>query len=385
MNWKHLPLRLRKWHRRHQLTGGYPSWYRNVLSRCKDLQDLPEGPVPGESEWLQRWRHYDRSVKPYSYRIFSHYIGFQPDIAPLELIAGIVEPVLNPPELVSYYQDKNSFDKVYAGLPMPATLLRCIEGTYFDASYHVVTDLADVAAALQTVAACVVKPTQGYGGEGIRRFIRQGDQLIDRQGTPMDVARMRALFGNDFIVQNLVEQSPFIAHLNASSVNTIRIATYRDVKTEAIRLLGAVIRVGAQGNEVDNVHAGGRFIGVDLATGLIGQRAMDDIGESVTTFNGVDYKDSLLTIPHWDQVLSLARQVAQRNPHHRLLALDIALKSDDQPLLIEANVEAFGAWIFQYASGPVFGQWTEEIFDYCYPRYLQLRTRIVYTKSNNYM
>ena len=52
-------------------------------------------------------------------------------------------------------------------------------------------------------------------------------------------------------------------------------------------------------------------------------------------------------------------------PHHRLLALDIMVDKYDNPRLIEFNCEGYGMWVFQFSMGSAFGEYTDEIIEYC--------------------
>ena len=57
----------------------------------------------------------------------------------------------------------------------------------------------------------------------------------------------------------------------------------------------------------------------------------------------------------------IARQVI----HHRLLALDIMIDSLGNPRLIEINVGGFSGWLFQFTTGTVLKEHTDEVIDYC--------------------
>ena len=72
---------------------------------------------------------------------------------------------------------------------------------------------------------------------------------------------MNLHYGQNFILQECFRQSDFTVRFNPSSVNTIRIGTYRDLKGQ-IHILRAIMRIGANGSEVDNAHAGGMFCGI---------------------------------------------------------------------------------------------------------------------------
>ena len=70
-------------------------------------------------------------------------------------------------------------------------------------------------------------------------------------------------------------------------------------------------------------------------------------------------------MPYYDKVIDFAKDVARHIPHHRLLALDIMLDENNNPRLIEFNVEKYSVWLFQFTTGGAFGEFTDEIIDYC--------------------
>lgn len=63
-------------------------------------------------------------------------------------------------------------------------------------------------------------------------------------------------YGRGFIIQEVITQHPVLASLNPTSVNTVRIMTYRWLSGEVVAL-SSLVRVGRSGEIVDNGHAGG--------------------------------------------------------------------------------------------------------------------------------
>jgi hypothetical protein len=78
-------------------------------------------------------------------------------------------------------------------------------------------------------------------------------------------------------------------------------------------------------------------------------------------------------IPNWDKVLLFAKNIGDRILHHRLIALDIALDKNGEPVLIEYNLGMFSYWLFMYTNQEVFGEYTDEVIDYCKKQYPKLK------------
>ena len=92
-----------------------------------------------------------------------------------------------------------------------------------------------------------------------------------------------------------------MSQFNNTSVNTIRVMTYRSLATNEVVIPNAILRVGAEGKDVDNAHAGGMFCGIS-ANGVLGKYMCDYLGNKKKSFNGVDYSNSdfvFLIIIEW--------------------------------------------------------------------------------------
>lgn len=191
----------------------------------------------------------------------------------------------------------------------------------------------------------------------------------------MTIASLCSDYGKDFLIQEVLEQSNFLSSLNPSSVNTIRIAVYRD-KTGGTHHLGSILRIGASGSDVDNAHAGGRFCGIN-DEGVLGKCTLDALGGRQTVFNGFDFEHTHLQIPDFEKAVALALSIAPHLLHHRLIAFDIAISKGGTPKLIEYNVYGFSAWLFQFTKGGVLGKFTEEIMEECTSELKTYRGQII--------
>lgn len=300
------------------------------------------------------------------FRFFSRFIGSRPNIVPESLCHNQIEPVLNPVAYRAYYEDKNVYDRLFPGAWLPATLLRNMGGRWTDADYTPVE--SDDGLLYRLCAPCqriVVKPSVESGsGRGVRLYMRNDDGLYRQPGDPevLTCALLTRLYGCDFIVQEALSQSAFMAGFCASSVNTLRVTTYRSVVSEKPVILSIVLRIGSEGSCIDNFHGGGTIVGVHL-DGRIGEKAYNEHGHPSRVCHASE--GSPLRLPQIEAVSKFALQVARRIDHHRLLTLDIALDREERPRLIEFNVSSYSVPMVQMTSGPAFGSYTDEIIDYC--------------------
>ena len=69
-------------------------------------------------------------------------------------------------------------------------------------------------------------------------------------------------------------------------------------------------------------------------------------------------------IPKVSEMRQIATYYAKKNFYSRLMGLDFCVDNKGKVILIEINNQ-FGAISFQMNSGPLFGEYTDEIIEYC--------------------
>lgn len=338
----------------------YFQFYQNVIDN--NPMSSCEKPAEGENAWLKKWQLIDRRVSPKAYRVFSRYVGPDITIMPLELINTMVEPVLTPENFSDFYSDKNTEFLMIPPTYAPKTFLRNIGGKTLTNQYDICNNVDTILANIDSER-IVLKPSRQSSGKGVKMFYHDGGCFRDKNGVILSAKYLNERYEKDYLIQDCLIQSESMAYYNPSSVNTIRMATYRDEKG-VVHPLRTILRIGSKGAEVDNAHAGGVFCGVNN-DGSLGNFVCDALGRTFHTFNEIDFKNESFTIPDFEKVQAFAIDVSKRILHHDLVALDIALDVNDNPQLIEYNVYGFGAWPFQFTIGGVFGEYTDEIVDRC--------------------
>ena len=174
---------------------------------------------------------------------------------------------------------------------------------------------------------CVLKPVGGTHGEGIRKISSQ------------DVADIRALYeecaDGGCIVEECVRACDETAAFHPQSLNTIRVVTVSG--KEKCAVFGALFRMGTGGSFIDNTHAGGIFVPVNVTTGVIETDAIDaqnrhyaahpDSGKMIRGFE----------IPHWKEILATCELACRQIPDIRFAGWDLCLLPDGRVELIEGN------------------------------------------------
>ena len=166
-----------------------------------------------------------------------------------------------------------------------------------------------------------------------------------------NIMELKALIeglGPDFVIQKCLDCSQDIKRLNSNTVNTFRVITYRWKKK--VYHMPIIMRIGRENAEVDNAHAGGMFIGVS-DTGVLKKTAFTEFH---STFDiHPDSKEVFLgyQISNFDKVINTAHTMALQLPEVGVINWDFTIDSDEQPVLIEANIGGGSIWLTQMANG----------------------------------
>ena len=217
----------------------------------------------------------------------------------------------------------------------------------------------------------IVKPSvDGISGIGVRMFVNENGTWIDTKTSQKLSVDSLDSGGGNFIVQEAVKQHAYINQFCESSVNTLRLSLYKSIKDDKCHVTAAIMRIGKKGSVVDNAHAGGCYVGIH-SDGTFCHEVLDQYGRKSTVFNDIDFSNNY-RYPNWEKVIEFGESVGKYVPHHRLIALDIVLDEDGNPHLIEFNVLGYSTWLFQYTTNAAWGDYTDEILEYCTSRNKEL-------------
>ena len=180
------------------------------------------------------------------------------------------------------------------------------------------------------------KPLYQSGGSGIELLRRE-----DLSDEMLAELKQRA-----YLLEERIAQHHLLNEVNPSSVNSIRIVTVLD-KDRTPQIVGAVLRCGAAGNIVDNMHNGGVAYPIDLKTGKIICPGRDNETEkSYDTHPASGTFMIGLQLPNWDILLREVRDAVRLSENMIYLGWDIAVTEDGVDF-IEANF-GHGVDVIQY-------------------------------------
>jgi len=324
-------------------------------------------------DYINLWRRLGVNPSLRFLQCVSNIAGIKSSLyVPENIHYSLIEPVLNSRPFALAYNDKNIFEKLlpeYSHL-FPYTLLRGINGVLHDHEFNPIDEMhaRNILTENPEGAFFIVKPATETGGGSNVIVIQKteaGFLLNNREQICLEelLLLLKRAYSYNFVLQRKIKQYEYFNNFNPSSVNTVRLYTYRSVKDESIIPLHAYIRFGKSGSLVDSSSQGGRTCGVFM-NGLLNTFAIGKYGEKYFDIEWVN-KNKNLPVPSFIQMKQLASEIAPNFKYHRLLGFDFTLDEKMNIRLFEVNNLYIGIINQQMNTGPLFGNYTDEIIDYC--------------------
>ena len=307
------------------------------------------------------WRKYRFAFKPY-YGTFKAYSRRSGIFDPRYLPHGLRDEhfILNYWSDAAYMyamQDKAYLEKYFNFIKQPKVYVRKMGGLLYDDQFNRISrgKAIDICCEiLKGHKELIFKPSGQKGGLGIEVLDSSKqmrvEELLDHMPSPM-------------VVQELICQHPDLARLNPGSVNSLRLTTM--LFKGNFYPLAAFVKVGKEGNRVDNFFAGGVVVAVDIQTGKFFSWALTKKNNKRKTLrNGIhlDDENAPLVFPEYEKVLHMIEKCHYEVPMIKVISWDITVDQVGDPVLIEPN---FGGdlRVHQALTGPILGNMTEEILD----------------------
>lgn len=326
--------------------------------------------------WVKKWSIFGDAPATKSFRAYARFMNGNINTVPNEIARNYIEPILTPEEFQPFYNDKNSLGLILPTEYLPRTLFRSVNGILYDGEYNPINK-KDFNKLFDRVERIIVKPSKDMGGHGVSLFIKRDDECFyDNANNKFSLDFLLGKYDRNFLVQECLKQSAYMRQFNPTSVNTLRVATYRDIDTGEVHILGAVLRIGGKGAFIDNACSGGSFVSVD-DEGCLGKYVCTQYGQTSQIYNDINFASSTFIIPEFDKIKEFAKSVAKRLPHMSLFANDIAIDEDGNPRLIEINTTDFSYWFYQFNGRAVFGEYTDSVIEYAKREQSRLKATMI--------
>lgn len=170
------------------------------------------------------------------------------------------------------------------------------------------------------------KPYDGLGGADVKKEYTKNIQ--DKKEYFNNAIK------NRIFLEELVKQHPEMNKLCDKSVNTMRIMTFNDHGKSRIIWMG--LRVGNGINAIDNLHAKGMAVNIDINTGkLVGNAIDKDLNEyEEHPFTHVKFDG--FQIPCFEDSKNMVLKASLESDKILVVGWDVAI-SEDGPVIIEGN------------------------------------------------
>ncbi len=259
---------------------------------------------------------------------------------------------LNNFDLRHAYVDKGIYDVYFPDVIRPKTIVKNINGYYYDDSKPISRE--EALERCKNLNGAVSKPTQeGMWGSGVKVFSSHDGKMDDGN----TVESLMDSYGKNFIIQEKIQQHESMGMLNPTSFNTLRVLSYR--QGNEVFILYVVVRIGRKGKSVDNETAGGINADIDLSSGRIIDCAYGTPSEKRIPVTDIGTVLKGFEIPSFELVINEVKDLHFRLPYFNLIGWDFGIDEKGHPVLIEWNRAPD---LSQTAHGPAFGEMTDEIF-----------------------
>lgn len=304
-----------------------------------------------------------RAMSPYFARFgFSvpmHYAAYFSDVNGIvsdrylspDLCYFYVMPALNRDDFKIPLTDKGFYPVLFRGVRQPEIVVSRENGFYFDGDGRAVSARDAVALCVRERGRMIVKPAVGSSeGRGVQAFENPDDDECKR------------IFGGydrcgGFVVQRFVRQHPAMAALNPTSLNTMRMFTYRSIDGDVKCLTGQnFVRFGSRGECKDNISNGGGFVPLD-ETGAPRGVVYSGLPLRTERFGEPEFR-----VPGYAEALDFTRELHMRLPWFDSIGWDVAIGEDGKPVMVEFNPDA-NLRSAQIAGGPMFGEFIDEVME----------------------
>lgn len=346
---------------------------RAIRGEFKKIKDKRRQKIiKGQSMSIEQKRKIDSFYKenygkkiPYDWhREFTAFTGkFDHRYIPEFLFLPIIEKMFNDRNASSTTSDKtllpiftNNLDYVYT-----PKIIACQTNELNLKFNNKLISFNELLKNIKNLGKCFIKPARDTNsGSGCKILnIIDGIDVISNK----NISDIIKNYNNNFIIQELIENSESVKKLHPNSLNTFRVITY--MLNNKINVAPVALRIGSNGSSVDNAHSGGMFIhvvdnGKDAVLDKYAFTEFKDVFERhpITSIQFQNYK-----IFNFEKIIIAAKRLhEERFPMLGMISFDLTLDRNENAVLIEINSIGQTCWFPQEASGEaLFGDDTAQI------------------------
>lgn len=245
----------------------------------------------------------------------------------------------HPFNYICLLRDKKLFSIVceYYGVPcakdigilQPKEALVIMNNDYTEELFHL----------LERETQIFCKPIDAECGAGIFCLGYEGGvySLNDEEASREEIEKVLHSCTGRYLVQRRLVQHPEMSRIYDGSINTIRLVTIRNQHTGEIEFFHSLLRVGTNGNVVDNWAQGGICVGMNEEGVLRSEgfyKPPYGLRATVHPNSGVVFEG--FQIPFYREAVELCKSFHHKIDFIPAIGWDVAITSEG-PCLVEAN------------------------------------------------
>ena len=299
-----------------------------------------------------------KKIPLYCHEYFYSRTGvFTKEYVPNNIYHCEIVPKANVHRFQSVLGDKNMCDFLFPGENVVHSILKNMNGYYYYEGRPVAED--EAIALCQNMEKVIIKPARESEGKGVQSFSAK-DGVTNLNGKT--IRQLFKEYKQDFLIQDWVKQHKYMAALNPTSVNTMRILSYRSGME--VLIIYSVVRIGRSGSIVDNQCAGGISTTIS-EQGRLGKVAFGGFSKDNITKTDIGIVLDGYQLPSYDKAIAMVKRLHLKLPFFNIVGWDVAIQEDGEPVLIEFNTNP-GLSQSAFCSG--MGKYTERIIRELWPR-----------------
>lgn len=307
------------------------------------------------------WGEYNIKFPDYTW--FEMYYGVtgihDPRFIPDPVLGRICYPHYNFRSHINGWDDKNVYEVLVLHAKFPKSLCHCINGKLYDGewNYYSENEICELSNKIysnlkgKNEIICK-KSCESSSGRGVKLLnigsAEDIEEAIIHQKT------------KNFILQEKITQHPFFEQFNPTSANIMRIISWRHEGD--IIILSATIRFGMKGSFTDIAFVDGKEI-----VNIVGVDKDGRVKDCFYSFDGRIQNVPQLSdqnVPSWKVLLETIEKAHKDLVFFDFVAWDFMIDANGEPVCIEYNIMWPGTILYQFAHGPLAGEYTDKFLSF---------------------
>lgn len=342
---------------------GYMQSHEKIAGNYCEEFEPPELTLNEKKEITSYWGQFGIKIYDFNWhRMYYAVTGLHdPRFVP-DLVAGMILYEYYNDKAYEYtWRDKNMFERLLPEVPMPKTYGKCIRNRLYIPNYgYLERNEAGTGAFIHEIWKMIRQPMDvvfkntrdtGFGKSVMKYHITCEADIVS--------AIKEWAQCQNFIIQECIYQHNILKNFNETSTNMIRVCSWRHGTD--VDILFAAARAGIPGSITDVSFVDGiekvQLVGI-TKDGLFADRILDQNGRVIRML------PENTPVPAWDTIKNIIKRNHLLIDNFDIIGWDFTINEKNEPYCFEWNIQWPGTVLYQYTNGPLYGEKTEELFDF---------------------